>query len=188
MQQTEIQNPQNVVAVGTGASFRNAMRQLPGGVSVITVGHEDDRSGMTVTSVSSLSVEPPTLIVCANKQSSTWALMRRYGAFGVNVLASNQQHIADRFSGHDGVKGPARYNGEDWITLVTGTPLLANALAIIDCNIENTIERHSHAIVIGWVQAVRIHNAGPGLVYWQGRYGPSADELQADIRGLRAAE
>ena len=59
--------------------FRGAMRQLTGGVSVITAGHGSDISGMTVTSVSSLSVDPPTLIVGINRGASSWPLLKRYG-------------------------------------------------------------------------------------------------------------
>jgi flavin reductase (DIM6/NTAB) family NADH-FMN oxidoreductase RutF len=187
MQHIDIQQhvAKSVVSPKTG-TFRDAMRQLPGGVSVITVGRGDDRSGMTVTSVSSLAVEPATVIVCVNKQSSTWQLLQRYGAFGVNVLTGGQQSVADRFSGRGGIKGPERYAGEDWITLATGTPLLANALAALDCDVEETIDRHSHAIVIGRVQAVQVSEQGAGLIYWQGQYGPSQNELPAAVRAWRA--
>src|SRR3954449_9304083 len=86
----------------TSGDFRNAMRQLTGGVSVITAGRGKDISGMTVTSVSSLSVDPPTLIVSVNRSASSWPLLQRYGAFGVNILASDQIDIAERFAGKDG--------------------------------------------------------------------------------------
>jgi flavin reductase (DIM6/NTAB) family NADH-FMN oxidoreductase RutF len=77
--------------------FRGAMRVLAGGVSVITVGRGKDITGMTVTSVSSLSVEPPTLIVSVNRESSSWPLLQRYGAFGVNILSADQLDVAERF-------------------------------------------------------------------------------------------
>src|SRR5436309_8329079 len=83
--------------------FRGAMRQLTGGVSVITAGRGKDISGMTVTSVSSLSVDPPTLIVSVNRSASSWPLLQRYGAFGVNMLASDQIDIAERFAGKGGL-------------------------------------------------------------------------------------
>jgi flavin reductase (DIM6/NTAB) family NADH-FMN oxidoreductase RutF len=96
----------------SGSAFRGGMRQLAGGVSVITVGAGSDRSGMTVTSVSSLSVDPPTLIVSVNRQSSTWPLLLRYRTFGVNVLSARQQDVALRFAGQGGVAGAARYGEE----------------------------------------------------------------------------
>src|SRR5947208_10609013 len=87
----------------TASDFRGAMRQLTGGVSVITAGRGRDISGMTVTSVSSLSVDPPALIVSINRGASSWPLLKRYGVFGVNILASDQIDIAERFAGMDGI-------------------------------------------------------------------------------------
>ena len=133
------------------ADFRGAMRQLTGGVSVITAGRGRDISGMTVTSVSSLSVEPATLIVSINREASSWPLVKRHGAFGVNILTSDQLDIAERFTGKDGLKGAARFAGAEWTTRISGVPLLVGALAAIDCEVEDIIERHSHAIVIGRV-------------------------------------
>ena len=78
------------------------MRRLTGGVSVITAGRGKDITGMTVTSVSSLSVDPPALIVSVNRAASSWPLLRRYGVFGVNILTADQLDIAERFSGKDG--------------------------------------------------------------------------------------
>ena len=157
--------------VPAAARFRGAMRHLAGGVSVITVGRSEDITGMTVTSVSSLSVEPPTLIVSVNLNSSSWPLLRRYGAFGVNILNAVQLSLAERFSGKDGVKGADRFAGASWTTRgATGVPLLVDALAAFECEVENIIERHSHAIVIGRVLDLRASEAAGALVYWRGGY------------------
>jgi flavin reductase (DIM6/NTAB) family NADH-FMN oxidoreductase RutF len=150
--------------------FRGAMRVLAGGVSVITVGRGKDISGMTVTSVSSLSVEPPTLIVSVNRQSSSWPLLQRYNAFGVNILSAEQLDVAERFSGKGGLKGADRFNGAQWVTRATGVPLLSGALSAIDCEVEEVIERHSHAIVIGRVRDVITSVPHTALTYWDGQY------------------
>jgi flavin reductase (DIM6/NTAB) family NADH-FMN oxidoreductase RutF len=150
--------------------FRGAMRQLTGGVSVITAGRGKDISGMTVTSVSSLSVDPPTLIVSVNRSASSWPLLQRYGAFGVNILASDQIDIAERFAGKDGLKGAARFAGAEWTTRASGVPLLVGALAAIDCEIEEIIERHSHAILIGRVRDLQVSSRTAALAYWHGQY------------------
>jgi flavin reductase (DIM6/NTAB) family NADH-FMN oxidoreductase RutF len=150
--------------------FRGAMRQLTGGVSVITAGRGMDISGMTVSSVSSLSIDPPALIVSVNRASSSWPLLKRYGCFGVNVLASDQLDIAARFAGKDGLKGADRFAGAEWTTRSSGVPLLVGALAAIDCEVEETIERHSHAIVIGRVLDVEVSARMAALAYWQGQY------------------
>ena len=154
----------------TSGDFRNAMRQLTGGVSVITAGRGRDISGMTVTSVSSLSVDPPALIVSINRESSSWPLVKRYGFFGVNILASDQIDIAERFTGKGGLKGADRFAGARWMTRASGVPLLSDALAAIDCEVEDIVERHSHAIVIGRVLDVAVSARTAALAYWQGRY------------------
>ena len=150
--------------------FRGAMRHLAGGVSVITVGRAKDITGMTVTSVSSLSVDPPTLIVSINRESSSWPLLKRHGFFGVNILTADQIDIAERFTGKDGLKGADRFAGAQWITRVSGVPLLAGALAAIDCEVEDIVERHSHAIVIGRVLDIQASTRTAALAYWQGQY------------------
>ncbi|MGY2904093.1 flavin reductase family protein [Bradyrhizobium sp. URHC0002] len=160
----------SIEAEVTASDFRNAMRQLTGGVSVITAGRGRDISGMTVTSVSSLSVDPPTLIVSINREASSWPLVKRYGSFGVSILTSDQIDIAERFTGKGGLKGADRFAGAQWTTRASGVPLLADALAAIDCEVEDIVERHSHAIVIGRVLDVAVSARSAALAYWQGRY------------------
>jgi flavin reductase (DIM6/NTAB) family NADH-FMN oxidoreductase RutF len=150
--------------------FRSAMRHLAGGVSVITVGRGKDITGMTVTSVSSLSVDPPTLIVSINRESSSWPLLKRHGFFGVNLLTADQLDVAERFTGKGGLKGADRFAGAQWTTLVSGVPLLVGALSAIDCEAEDIIERHSHAIVVGRVLDIQTSPRTAALAYWQGRY------------------
>jgi flavin reductase (DIM6/NTAB) family NADH-FMN oxidoreductase RutF len=150
--------------------FRSAMRHLAGGVSVITAGRSKDITGMTVTSVSSLSVDPPTLIVSINRESSSWPLLKRYGCFGVNILTSDQIDVAERFTGKGGLKGADRFAGARWITRASGVPLLEGALAAIDCEVEHIVERHSHAIVIGRVLDMQSSSRTAALAYWQGQY------------------
>ncbi len=168
----------------SSGDFRGAMRQLTGGVSVITAGRGKDISGMTVTSVSSLSVDPPTLIVSVNRSASSWPLWQRYGAFGVNILASDQIDIAERFAGKDGLKGAARFAGAEWTTRASGVPLLVGALAAIDCEIEEIIERHSHAILIGRVRDLQVSSRTAALAYWHGQYVA----IDRDEDAIRLAE
>lgn len=156
------------------AAFRQAMRQLAGGISAITVGQDDDRTGLTVTSVSALSAEPPALVFCINRSSSSWPVLQRRRAFAVNVLPPSHRAVADRFSGRGGIKGLERYDGADWLELVTGTPVLSDALAVLDCEVEELIERFTSAVVIGRVVAAKVRNeeAEPeALAYWRGAYG-----------------
>lgn len=164
--------------------FRGAMRHLLGGVSVISTGRGADITGMTVTSVSSLSIDPPTLIVGVNLASSTWPVLKRHGFFGVNILTADQLDIAERFSGKDGLKGRERFAGGEWVTGISGAPLLVGALAVIDCEVEEVIERHSHAIVIGRVRDLMLSKCECALGYWHGRY--VAIDQDEDVARLAA--
>jgi flavin reductase (DIM6/NTAB) family NADH-FMN oxidoreductase RutF len=157
-------------AVTAADNFRNAMRSLAGGVSIMTVGSGNDLSGMTVTSVSSLSVEPATLIVSINRESSSWRLVQDHGTFGISILSADHVELAERFSGIGGLKGMERFAGSEWISLASGVPLLSDALAAFDCEVEHVVERHSHAIVIGRVLDLQMSPGKPALAYWQGQY------------------
>ncbi|GLH79696.1 oxidoreductase [Bradyrhizobium sp. SSBR45G] len=150
--------------------FRSAMRQLVGGVSVITVGRGDDITGMTVSSLSSLSVDPASVIVSLNRNASSWPILQREGVFGVNFLAADQIDIAERFAGKGGLKGTERFAGAKWRKQVSGVPLLVGALASLDCEVEEIIERHSHGIVIGRVLHVDVAPQAAALAYWHGSY------------------
>ncbi|NTF34025.1 flavin reductase family protein [Rhizobium skierniewicense] len=151
------------------AELRVAMRSLAGGVSVITAGTGANRTGATVTSATALSMDPATMIVNVNKSSSTWPIIARYNHFCVNILSAEQQDVAARFAGIGGVKGAERYLGSEWFTLESGAYALKDALAAIDCAVEDVIERHTHAIIVGRVLAVE-QGSGLPLVYHNGQY------------------
>jgi len=150
--------------------LRDAMRQAAGGVCVVTAGLGADRTGLTVTSATSLSLDPPTMIVCVNRNASAMPVIRRYRHFCANILSSEQLAVAERFSGRGGSRGEERYAGATWHTQETGALALDGALAAIDCVVDEIIERHSHAIIIGSVSAIRLGHGTP-LLYGQGRYG-----------------
>jgi flavin reductase (DIM6/NTAB) family NADH-FMN oxidoreductase RutF len=165
------QPPKAIQAVSENAAdFRTAFRHLAGGVSVITFGQGEDRSGLTATSVSSLSADPPSVLFAVNQGSSSFPLLRRHRNFGVNFLNATQKQVADRFAGRQGEKGPERYAGAEWTSSFAGAPLLVGALASLDCEVEEMIERHSHSIIIGRVRAVKLGSDDAALLYWRGDY------------------
>lgn len=153
----------------TPPGLREAMRLVPGAVSVVTAGTGVGRTGATVTTAHSLSMEPETMLVSINLASSTWTAIEHFGHFCVNLLHADQQPVADRFAGRGGLKGAARYEGADWSTLVTGAGVLDGALASVDCEVDHILQRHSHALVFGAVRAVLVR-PGPALIYREGRY------------------
>lgn len=152
------------------AAFRLAMRNLAGAVSIVTAGRPGTRSGLVATSVTGLSAEPATLLVCVNQNASTFPLIRDTGAFAVNVLAADQQAIAERFSGRFGHAGEERYAELGWSSLATGAPVLDAALLALDCEVEDIIPRHSHGIVIGRIREVQAGDQRAGLLYWRTQY------------------
>src|ERR1700743_3932033 len=114
----------SVVRDVSSDDFRGAMRHLARGVSVIPAGRGNEITGMTVTSVSSLSVDPPTLIVSINREASSWPILKRQGFFGVNILAAHQLEIAERFTGKGGLTGADRFAGALWNRRVSRVALL----------------------------------------------------------------
>jgi flavin reductase (DIM6/NTAB) family NADH-FMN oxidoreductase RutF len=149
--------------------FRLIMRRLAGGVSIITAGLGGGITGMTVTSVTSLSVDPPRLLVSINRQASSFALIERHGLFGVNILGADQLDLARRFS-NGKLKGHQRFDGIDWSAGSSGVPILTESLATLECRVEEIIERHSHAIIIGSLLDFDLSSRPSSLVYWNGGY------------------
>ncbi len=178
-----------------GAVFRQAMRQLAGGVCVITVGCEEaeqgdtcapQRTGLTATSVVSLSVDPAELLVSINQSSSTWPMLLEARRFGVNVLTAGQAAVAQRFSGVGGLSGAQRFAGARWHRTDDGVWLLAGALAGFACTLERTWLHRSHALVVGRVSTITGSVRAPEattaqrdparpLLYWQGDYARLSD-------------
>lgn len=154
--------------------LRQAMRHLAGGVSIITAGIGEDRTGLAATSVTALSMEPPTMLFCLNRTASAWPVIRRHGHFAVNIPSAEQQPVAERFAGRGGLKGAARYEGATWRELPSGASGLEGALAVIDCRVDEIIERHSHAIIIGGVVSVTLASgvSPEPLVYAHGAFAP----------------
>ncbi len=151
-------------------AFRDAMRAFVGNCSVITVGDGDRSSGLVVTSAISLSAEPPLLLACVNRSSSSHPLLAEFGRFGWSSLGAAHQAVAERFSGFGGVAGAARYEGAEWETAITGARLLKGAPAAFDCEVEEMIDRATHSILIGRVRAIRTTPGAGALIYWNGSY------------------
>ena len=161
-------------------AFRAAMRQLASGVCLVTHSVGGERAGMTATAVASLSLDPPTLIVCVNRAASTYAGLRPGAAFGVSVLGADHCEFAERFAGRTGEEGAERFREGRWRVAPNGAPLLWDALAAFACEVDDVVERNTHAIVIGRVKHAVAASGGGALVYWRGGYdqlGWSDDEL-----------
>lgn len=153
------------------AAFRAVMRQQACAVSIIAGANGGQRAGLTATSVSSLSDDPPSLLVCVNRDASAHSLILNSRFFSVSFLTEAQRDDADRFSGASGFHGEDRFISDHWHAGVTGAPVLKDALAVLECDL---IEQHSfatHSIFIGRVCAAVAREDAAPLVYFRAGYG-----------------
>jgi flavin reductase (DIM6/NTAB) family NADH-FMN oxidoreductase RutF len=155
----------------------HAMRFMAGPVCVVTAGLGNERTGATVTTAHSLSVDPEMMVVSINVNSSTYTAIATHRHFCVNILAADQREIADRFAGRGGLKGVARYDGAEWHTLKSGALGLDGALAVIDCTVDEMLMRHSHALILGRVEAIELGGDGHSLIYRSGKYGAYSEPV-----------
>lgn len=153
------------------ARFTAGMRQLAAGVTLVTTAGEGTKAGLTATAVCSVSAEPPQLLACVNREAEAHRLLLATGHLAVNLLSAGQQDLADRFAGRTGIDGEARFGAGRWTTLVTGAPILEEALVSFDCRIVTAHEAGTHTIFIARILDVVVRS-GPGpMVYVDGRYG-----------------
>lgn len=151
--------------------YRALMRHQAGAVTIIAAGQVGARGGLTATAFSSLSDNPPTVLVCVQRRSGTHAVIVASKTFSVNILAHEQQDLAERFSGKSGVSGEQRFAaGAVWETLATGAPVLDGALASLDCELLDEHAFATHSIFIGRVVDGRFRTEGIPLLYFRNDY------------------
>ncbi|MEQ1697607.1 MAG: flavin reductase family protein [Hyphomicrobiaceae bacterium] len=151
-------------------NYRAIMRHQAGAVSVIACGVVGARSGLTATAVASLSDRPPMVLACVNQAAGAHDEIVRANAFSVNLLSAGQQGVAERFAGKGGLTGEARFAGLSWHRLVTGSPILDEALASLDCELAEQHTFTTHSIFIGKVVAGAFRADAKPLLYFRGDY------------------
>jgi flavin reductase len=155
--------------------FREAMARFPGAVTAITTAEAGEPLGFIATAVCSLSMDPPSVIVCVNKSVSAHDVILHQGFFAVNVLTADHSDIVKRFGER---KGSARFDGTEWVTGETGAPLIVGARVSLDCTLAKAHDGFSHTIMVGVVENVVLPDAGEGhCLLWQGRSFHKAIEL-----------
>jgi len=150
------------------ATLRHAMRKWATGVAIVTSAYDGAAHGMTASSFTSVSLTPPQVLISLALATRTHALLRASRVFAVSLLAAGQEDISDRFAGrgeHDD-----RLAGLDTFTLVTGVPLLRDAIAHFDCRVIATFTSGSHTIFIGEVLAAQSSESAAPLVYYDRAY------------------
>jgi flavin reductase (DIM6/NTAB) family NADH-FMN oxidoreductase RutF len=153
----------------SAAEFRDAMGHFATGVAVVTSVDTDGKPvGTTANAVTSLSLDPPLVIVCFDRGSLTLRAVRGHGAFVVNVLAAPQQHLSRNFA-RRGLA--AAWDGIQHRRGPTGSPRLEDVLAVLECTVEHALPGGDHEIIVGRVRHVETstHPGGP-LVFFRGGY------------------
>ncbi|MGQ0663279.1 MAG: flavin reductase family protein [Pseudomonadota bacterium] len=151
-------------------AFRQGMRRLAAGVTIVTTAHHGDREGLTATAVCSLSLDPPQLLVCVSHDAGAHPLIERGRYLCVNLLAREHRLLAARFAGQDGVFGAERFRTGRWTTLKTGAPVLTDSLASFDCVVSEQVRASTHTVFIGRVVDVRVRSSARPLLYASGAY------------------
>jgi 3-hydroxy-9,10-secoandrosta-1,3,5(10)-triene-9,17-dione monooxygenase reductase component len=155
--------------------YRRVFGQLPTGVTVVTADHAElGPVGMACNSMTSVSLDPPLMLVCPAKASTTWPAIDATGRFCVNVMASHHADATRAFSRRD----VDRFEGVSWHRRACG-PALDDALAWIDCRIQARHDAGDHLVVLGEILALQAAGAGYPLVFFRSRYGTFADTSEA---------
>jgi flavin reductase (DIM6/NTAB) family NADH-FMN oxidoreductase RutF len=146
------------VAVET---FRDAMRLTASGVAVVTSDGAAGRTGVTVSSLCSLSMEPPSVVFCVHRESRSLATLLKNGVFVANILSEAQERVANSFAGLIPELRDDRFAAGAWTNLTTGAPALDEALCNFDCRVASVFDFGSHRILTGEVIGVRTRAANP---------------------------
>ncbi|OAI14328.1 flavin reductase [Methylomonas lenta] len=150
------------------SQFKNALKLWASGVTVVTAQSEQQGlKGMTATSFSSVSVDPPQVLVCLNQNTDTGTVVLEQKQFAVNILGAEQRDVSNQFAG--GSTQEERFANVGWEVGENGAPLLTESLASLECKVVDQVLAGTHWIVIGEVQKV-ICRSGEPLLYYSGAY------------------
>jgi flavin reductase len=153
--------------------YKRGMRRFASGVTIVTTRYRNEMVGLASTSVSSVSAEPPVLLVCVNRTTSSHGAIVSARSFCVNILRGGDDELASRFGRSE--NRSTRFEGRDWRALVTGAPALVGCLASFDCKVVKELSADSHTVFFGRVVAMQTwsDDVDP-LLYWDGAYKASA--------------
>jgi 3-hydroxy-9,10-secoandrosta-1,3,5(10)-triene-9,17-dione monooxygenase reductase component len=147
--------------------FRSVLGHFATGIVVVTATHEGRPYGMAVNSFTSVSLNPPLVAFCAARDSRTWPHLRGAGRFAVNILREDHEDLSRRF----GARGAKRFEAGVWGETPSGQPVLDDALAWIDCEIERIVPAGDHEMVLGRVRTLsEASDGGRPLLYYRGAY------------------
>ena len=147
-------------------AFKAAMRHFPTGVAVVTSLREGEPRGVTVSAFSSVSADPPLVLICINREARSYLYISTSKIFCVNLLAADQRHHAERFAGKLREK---QFEGVEYGVDATGAAVLAGTVAHLDCEVVEEYHAGSHSIFIGRVISCASRPGRP-LGYYNGEF------------------
>jgi flavin reductase (DIM6/NTAB) family NADH-FMN oxidoreductase RutF len=155
----------------TADQLRNALRFWTTGVTIVSVSYQGVVHGMTVNSFTSLSLEPPLVMISLEKVTRTHGLVASAGSFGVSILSQEQRELSDRFAGRESETSD-RFDGVETFTMESASPLLSQALAFFDCRVSATYDAGTHTLFVGEVLATGLpgENSKQPLAYFNRNY------------------
>jgi flavin reductase (DIM6/NTAB) family NADH-FMN oxidoreductase RutF/DNA-binding GntR family transcriptional regulator len=167
--------------VTEATAFRDVIGRFASGVTVVTTTLDGKDFGTTASAMSSLSLEPPMLLVCLNRSSGTQKAILAAGRFGVNILSEDQAEVAQAFA----VKSPDKFRDAAVVRGQLDVPLIPGSLAQLECRVSETATGGTHTVFLAEVERAEASEGAP-LTYYRGRFGRFEDQLQdAAYRQLR---
>jgi flavin reductase (DIM6/NTAB) family NADH-FMN oxidoreductase RutF len=148
--------------------LKQAMRVYPQGVTVVTMTGPSGPIGLTVSSFTSVSLEPPLILISIAKGSVIHDLFREAKAYAINFLADDQKSVSDRFAGR--TKAKDRFEGLGFTRGVTGSPIIEGVRVAIECRAFRVYEGGDHSILVGEVVSAKAFNSKRPLVYYSQQY------------------
>lgn len=160
--------PGKGVAGIDAARFRQVLGHFATGVTIVTTAAAGEPAGLSVNSFTSVSLDPPLVAFCVARGSATWPRIREAGHFCVNILSEDQEDLCRAFAVRGGRE---KFRGVGWRPAESGAPIVAGALAWVDCTIEAEHDGGDHLLIVGRVADMGVAHEGRPLVFYRGGYG-----------------
>lgn len=149
-------------------AFRSAMARLGAAVNIITTDGVAGRAGFTASAVCSVTDEPPTLLVCLNRNASVYPAFQKNGVLCVNTLAAGHQVISNLFGGKTPME--SRFEAGHWTRACSGAPVLLDSAVSFDCRVTHATSVGTHDVIFCEVLAISVGDATHGLIYFDRAY------------------
>ena len=172
-------------------ALKGAMRLFPSGVTIVTTGSGDQAEGMTANAVISVSLDPPLFLVSVHKEARINGRIREENYYAVNFLSGDQEGLSRLFASPERSSGLPAVHSLGGGYGVTGAPLAAGSLAVVECKVESVYSAGDHDLFLGSLVGVRLGDTKKGpLVYHEGGYptlksGPAPGDSGAFVDSVR---